>query len=295
MYSNAAFIADLVLPRVPVGKQSFRYGVYDQREHMTIQDTRVGRKSAPNKVAFSKSESDATCLAYGLDDDIPLEDVENSPEGYDPVGNSVEKLSELVLLHREQRVANLVFAAATYATGLKVQLSGNHQWNVKNNDADPIEDIEAGESAMLRRYNTMVFGRGAWAAFRRNPFILKAVNRTSGDAGRASREDVADLFEIEPSRILVGEAWYNTAKRGQAASRARLWGNHVSLLYIDPVVRTTDTETFGITGQWGERLAGADPDKSIGPKGGQKVRVVEYVKELVTAQHLGYFIQDASA
>ena len=53
--------------------------------------------------------------------------------------------------------------------------------------------------------------------------------------------------------------------------------------------------TYGITGQWGERIAGTRVDPEIGLKGGVRVRVGEEVKEVVLANDLGYFFQNAVA
>jgi len=124
---NAKMIADFVLPRIPVGKQAFKYPVYDERETMTIQPTAVGRRSKPNKVEFSMTEVDGSCDGHGLDDEVPQDDIDNAPAGYNPVGVAVEGVTELINLAREKRVADVVFAPATYAAGNKVQLSGNHQ------------------------------------------------------------------------------------------------------------------------------------------------------------------------
>ena len=96
--------------------------------------------------------------------------------------------------------------------------------------------------------------------------------------------------------ILVGEGWVNTARRGQAPTLARVWGKHCALLYRDGMADTRGGRTtFGFTAQWGERIAGSIPDKDIGLRGGERVRVGESVAELITAGDLGYFLQDAVA
>jgi hypothetical protein len=209
------------------------------------------------------------------------------------VGVAVEGVTELINLAREKRVADLVFAAATYAVGNKVQLAGNHQWNVKHADADPIADIVAGLDACIMRPNLMVIGGAGWSALSTNPYILKAVNRSSGDSGIASRRAVADLFELDD--VLVGMAWNNTAKKGQTASLGKLWGKHCSLVYVEKSVQANKRITFGWTAQWRGRFAGSQPDGDIGLTGGVRVRVGEYVKEVITSSRLGYYIEDCAA
>ncbi|MFV9531212.1 hypothetical protein ACNUIM_32135 [Pseudomonas aeruginosa] len=52
-YRNGRMIADEVLPRVPVGKQEFKYWKYDLAQGFTVPETLVGRKSKPNEVEFT--------------------------------------------------------------------------------------------------------------------------------------------------------------------------------------------------------------------------------------------------
>lgn len=292
-YKNAKYIADMVMPRVPVAKQEFKYLVFDKRETMTIPNTFVGRKGQPNQVAFSATEVTDSCNGYGLDDPIPQDDIDNTRPGYDPQGQAVEGITELLHLDREKRVADIVFAAATYtATTNRTQLSGNHQWNVVHADSNPIPDIMNGLEGCVMRPNIMVIGSAAWLGLRSNAFIVKACNRNSGDTGLAERRAVADLFELED--ILVGQAFVNSAKKGQTASLSRLWGKHCALLHTDGKANGKRV-TFGWTAQWEGRIAGSLPDKNIGLRGGVVVRAGEYVKEVVTAPDLGYFIQDCVA
>jgi hypothetical protein len=87
----------------------------------------------------------------------------------------------------------------------------------------------------------------------------------------------------------------NTAKKGQTPNLVRVWGKNAALLYKAPVSVSTDSMTFGITAQWGERLTASYQDPKKGMRGSTIVRVGEAVKELVLANDLGYFFQNAVA
>ncbi|MDH5524448.1 MAG: hypothetical protein OEY01_10720 [Desulfobulbaceae bacterium] len=291
-YRNTRLIADEVMPRVPVGKSEFKYFKYAMAEGFTLPDTRVGRKSKPNQVEFSATEETASVEDYGLDDPIPISDINNAPPNYDPEGRAVEGIMDLVLLDREVRVANMVFNAANYGAANKVTLSGTDQFSDFSN-SDPVERLTACLDACIMRPNAMTIGRPAFSVLARHPMILKAINRNSGDAGIATRQAIADLFELE--EVLVGEAWVNTAKKGQTASLSRAWGKHISLQYRNKLADTRRGMTFGLTAQHGGRIAGSTFDKNIGLRGGKEVRAGESLKELILANDLGYFIQDAVA
>ena len=72
-----------------------------------------------------------------------------------------------------------------------------------------------------------------WTALRQHPKIVEAVAATgAGDqaSGIVMKEAVAELFEVD--RVLVGMAWYQSAKRGQADAFARLWGKHACAIHV---------------------------------------------------------------
>ena len=291
-YRNPRLIADDVLPRVPVGLQVFKYRKFALADGFTVPDTKVGRTSKPGQVEFGFTEVEASTKDYALDDPIPNADVDNAPQGYDPVGRATENITDLIALDREIRVAAAVFNAANYGAVNKVQLAGNDQWDQYAQAAsDPIEDIMTALDSMIMRANIMVLGNGVASALRRHPRILKAYNGSTGDTGIVPMAFIKDLFELEA--IAVGQGWVNTAKKGQAAVLARVWGNHCSLIYRDSLAGTQDRVSYGVTAQWGDRVAGSISDPDIGMRGGQRVRVGESVEEVILANDLGYFIQDA--
>jgi len=291
-YHNKKMIADEVLPRVTVGKKVFKFLKYALAQGFTIPDTRVGRKSQPNEVDFNATETESSVEDFGLDDPVPQDDIDNAPDNHDPLGQAVEGIMRLVELDREVRTANLVFNANSYGANNKVTLSGTDQFSDFAN-SDPIGMIMDALDSMIMRGNIAVIGRPVWSMLCRHPKIVKAVLGNSGDSGVARREDVAALLELD--QILVGEAWVNTAKKGQAATLARTWGKHISLIHQDKTANTRNGATFGYTAQYGTRIGGHEPDSKIGLRGGQRCRAGESVKEIICADDLGYFIQNAVA
>jgi len=291
-FTNADMIADEVLPRVPVGKQEFKYLKHAMEEGFTVPDTMVGRKSQPNQVEFSATEETGSTVDYGLDDSIPQVDIDNAPPNYDPVGRASEGIMNLVELDREVRVAGTVFNADTYGSANKVTLTGTDQFSDFAN-SDPIGVITGALDSMIMRANVMTIGRPAFSKLSMHPQIVKAVHGNSGDSGIANRRQIADLLELDD--ILVGSAWVNTARKGQAINLARTWGKHIALLHRNKTADTRSGVTFGVTAQFGTRIAGAIDDKDIGLRGGKRVRAGESVQEVITAADLGYFIKDVVA
>lgn len=288
-YRNRRLIADDVMPRSPVGKQEFRYKLFELEDRFTVPDTRVGRRGVPSRVSFGYTEKTASTEDYGLEDAIPQADIDNAAEGYSPVNHATESLTDLVLLDREVRVATITTSDANYAGSQVQALSSAQQFS--NEDASPIEVITDALDTPVMRPNVAVIGRQGYSALSMHPDIVKAAHGNSGDKGKATRAAIAELFELDD--IFVGEGFVNIAKPGQAPVMTRVWGNTMSLLYRDQLATPQGMRaTWGFTAQWGNRIAGQWEDKNVGLRGGQVVRVGESVREVVSAPDMGFLLQN---
>jgi len=294
-YKNGAMIADGVLPRVPVAAESFKYNKFPVGEFFSPPDTKVGRKGQPNQVEFTATEATDSTEDHGLDDAVPNKDSMNAaaqPGMPDPKLRAAQGLTELIVLKREVRAASLVFNAANYGAANKTTLVGTAQWSDFAN-SNPQNDILQAQDSMIMRGNLGVMGRAVWTVIRQHPKICKAIFGNNTDAGVVSRKQFADHFELDD--LLVGEGWVNTAKKGQPANLVRVWGKSCAILHRNMNADTEFGVTFGLTAQFGPRVAGEIVDPDIGIHGGVRVRVGESVKELVTANDLGYLFSAAVA
>ena len=290
-YRNRSFIADLILPRKPVGKREFKYNSIAKGTYLTIPDTKVGKKSEPNQVEMGFTQVDSSCEDYGLDDLVPQDDIDNAPPGYDPKAHAAEYIMDCVELDREKRVADTVFNADNFASGNKATLSGTSQFS--SSSSTPIATIQDAIDACFYRPNYAVMGRAVMTALSRHASIVSAVNASGSQSGIARRRQIAELFELED--IFVGESFYNTAKPGQTAVVTRLWGKSLLLFYQNPMADNMRGATFGFTAQFGSRIAGTIPEPKKGLRGSHLVRAGESVKEIIMATDLGYLFSDAVA
>jgi len=291
MYKNTQYIADMVLPRTPVSLQNFKYRSYAKGTFLTIPETLVSRTGAPNRVEVGFTEVDSSTVDHALDDIVPVVDINNAPPNYNPLAAAVEFITQLLLVDREKRTADMVFNIDNYAAGNKTTLVGGDQFS--DADSTPVDVIQDAIDACFYRPNRVVMGRAVASALFKHADIVKAVNGTLGDTGIVRRQAFADLFEFD--QVLIGEGWYNTAKPGQTPTMARVWGKSMLLYYSDPSASATRGVTFGVTAQFGSRIAGQEPDSDAGMRGGIKVRAGESVRELILANDLGYLIDAAVA
>lgn len=286
-----SLIADEVLPRVPVPGEAFKYNVYDEAEAFTLPDTRVGRRSAPNQVELEGTQKDGSTEEFGID--IPLDNKtisEAKRNKYDPEKRATERATDIVLLDREVRTADLVKNPANYHPDHVETLSGTDVFD--DPASDPITIIEDLMATCWQRPNQITFGFAAWRSLRKHPKVMKAIHANSGDQGRATRDQIAELLEVK--RVLVGESRVNIKRPGENAVLARVWDNIVAGQFINRSADTNGGITFGFTAQNGSKVAGTLP-ANMGLRGGKLVRSGEEVKEFIVARRAGFLIQNATS
>ena len=291
-YQNAELIADKVLPRVPVGKKEFRYLRFDRAERMTVPETLVGRKSLPNEVDFTAQEDFGGVYDRGLDDVVPNDDISEAPEGYDPRGEAVEGLTELILLDREIRVAAKVMNAANYPAANKVTLAGSNQFT--HADSDPLKYIATQLDGLFVRPNVLVIPMPIWIVLRSHPKIVAATTSSGTTNGFITKQQLADLLELQ--EVIVAQGWYNSAKPGQAATVVRVWGGDSMLaFYRNPNATPRRGVTFGWSPQFGGRVSGQIPEPKMGLRGSMRFRVGESINEMIVCSDLAMLFQDCLA
>jgi hypothetical protein len=283
---DVVMIADDVLPRVQVGGRSFKWTEYPEAEMFSVPNTKVGNRSAPNQIELQGEQKDSGVADFGID--IPLDnntigDAERA--GYNPRNRATELATNIVQLDREIRVAAAITDASAYHADQKLAATISAFFDAA---ADPFDAIDEMLDACWMRPNQLTFGHASWRAFRKHPKAVQAVKGTTTAAGRLTRQEVAEAFEV--NRILVGSGRVNVARPGLAPTIARTWGQTISGQFID---RTATPETggvtFGMTAVHGSRVAGTKT-VDMGLHGGQLVRSGESVRELIVARRAGFLV-----
>lgn len=300
----ATLIYDRVLPEVDVLGDTFKWTEFPIGEAFTVPELEVGRTGQPARVEFTGIEREGSVRPYGLDDPIPYSDINEAAKArrekrsaIDPEGMASEGLTNLLQIGRERRAAAVVQDPNNYDAERRLVLAGNQQFSDFAN-SDPYAVIDEGmDKTLVYRPNTIVMGQPGWSKIKRHPKLIKAVKGGLTEDGAITKQQFADLFEIDVKNLLIGVAQLNTARKGQAVNLNRIWGKSISLLYIDPTKKQTDGSviTWGFTAANGRRFAGSQEDMNIGLEGGKIVRVGEKVRELVCAKSVGYLIQNAVA
>jgi len=230
-YKNSGFVADQIFPIVGVKKDSGKYFIYEKSGRFTIPKTLRAPKSESRQVDWKVSTGSYSAEEYALNDLIDDRERDNAAEPLNLEFDTVEFLTDLILLDYEKRVVDIV--TDTSQITQNVTLSGTNQWSDYAN-SNPIDDIETGKStiakAIMQDPNVLVLGREVYDKLKHHPDILDRIKYTQ--KGVATPDLLASIFDIE--KVLVANSIYNTAKEGQTPSYTYLWGKNALLAYVSP-------------------------------------------------------------
>ena len=227
MYRNAAYVGTELMPIVPVKKESDKYYIYDSKaDRFRIPDTLRAPKTDSKTVDWKVTDDTYSCDEHALNDLIDDREKDNADKPLNLEVDTVEFLTDILLLGQEMRIKTVVEA----------NLSANTVETLWSTPAtsDPITDIETGKAAIhaviFKDPNVLLLGRAVYDALKHHPDILDRIKYVQ--KGVVTPELMAAVFEVD--KVIVGNAGYNTAKEGKAASYSYLWGKNAILAYVEP-------------------------------------------------------------
>jgi hypothetical protein len=228
-YTNDEYIADQVMPVIPVKKESDIYYKYTRNWKLPQSKRAAGAEA--NEVEWNVTTDTYSCEEYALKDLIPDRVRNNADNPLSLDVDTTENLTDLIQLGREKRVADVVFAAGTYGAQTSA-LAGANQWD-DYAGSDPIGDVRDARatvhSASGKMPNVMVIGYQAFLKLLDHPDILERIKYTQ--KGIITADLIAQVFEVD--KILVGKALVDSTVEGIAESLGYVWGKSVALLYSE--------------------------------------------------------------
>lgn len=291
-YTNSAYIADLVLPSLPVSRQTDKHFIYD-KGRFRVEDNKRGAGANSKEVTLNLTTGlPYFCEDHALKEFVLDEDVDNAAPGMDPMVDATENVTELHMVAKEVEAAALL--TDTGVMTQNVTLSGTSQFSDYAN-SDPFSVIETGKQTIHAAIhvdpNVAIIGKQVWDKLKHHPAFLERVKYSQ--KGTISEDLLASLIGVD--RIIIAAAGKNTAVEGQADSMSYIWGKNIVLAYINPRLGKKSL-TLGVTYQWKsrkvERIRGANEED----RKGTYVRVGEhYYDQKLVAASAGYLIKNAVA
>jgi len=296
-YRPAGFIADRVFPVVAVPKQSDTYVIFEQSDLFRRENTRRSRGGEANKIHSRVSSAGYYCNNFALKADVTLEDRANA----DPIfvqqfeEGRVHRVQDALFLDWEVRIANQITDSSNVGSSAAV----GSAWTDYGN-ADPLGDIWTAvdnvELATGYRPNNILFSGTAWRHFRRNAGVIDKATNPHISAGGLypSNRQIEDLLEM---KVLVGNAWNNSAEEAIPLNLSQIWGDHV-VIYYAPERPNLESPSFGYYFRW---AAPGLPNMQVerhpydSRRHCSEVEIGYYQDEVVTAKPLGFLVSNVTS
>lgn len=258
-YKNEAYISDIVLPAVPVDKQSDKYYVYGKEMFRTHDDKRAPGTEA-HEITWTLSDDQYYVEGHALRHAIADEEIQNADDVFQLEVDGTELVTEGILLNKEVAAAELLLDPATYAEGFVFQMGSTNnpaKWSDFEN-SDPVMDIARAKEIMHRksgiRPNTLIISETVFNVLKRHPKILKLYTGIAA-ISLLTLEQLRVALDVD--KIIVGSALKSTAMNAaQPDNLNYIWGNSAILAYITPRPGKK-TISLGYTFMWNKDGNGA--------------------------------------
>lgn len=250
------FIGLQVMPLFPVAEWSAAYPVIPKEALFNVHDVKRGATGGYNRVeeefeeGFYKTADNG--LEYPIDDRLSA--VYKTRFDYERI--IAEMLMTKILRAHEKRVADKIFSATNFTAH-----NAGTAWTTTAS-ADPVYDIEEGKDSLRSNGiepDTLIIPYDGIKNLRQNDGIKDMVYKVFPDAaktGRVTVDHLKTVFDVE--KVLIAGGLYNSAKKGQSASLADIWGARYAMLCRTAAGDITEP-CVGRTFLWNEGQNGSLP------------------------------------
>lgn len=232
--AQQGFLADKILPAFDTALQSAEYPIIPVESFLKIQETKRAPRTNYNRSDYNFETGNYSCKDHGLEE--PLDDTESAmyKRFFDAEEMAAKRNMFNILLAREKRIADKIFNATTFASQLT---NVSTEWSTAAT-CTPRANVFAGKESMRAAYgiepNALVMPKKIFNNLLLTAELrdaLKYTNPIEIGAFEAQKRMMATYFGVD--EILVGNAMYDSAKKGQSAVLADIWDDeYVGLVKI---------------------------------------------------------------
>jgi len=295
MLLPAGYISEMILPAVRVKETTGKIANYGNGHLRIVNTVHVGEGEYARVESITRDSDSYSIEDHGLQGTITANDFANVEKPYDARIDETLALTTHLWLGKEKALADTLQDPTIITQG--ATLVGNAQYNNRDHaDSNPIEDMQTARDTILDAagvsINAAAMSRKVFNALRFHEQLLRNLGFTDSRAGSLSGAELAVALELD--FIFVGDAIFNSAKQGQTAVIAPVWGK--DLIYMkmgEPALRQ---KVLG----WEIRKAGTTPrsvvrKSNFTPVGSEEVAVTDNYDQLILNTECAFLIQDAIA
>ena len=258
------FIADTVMPPIPVSGRTGSFNSISNglRFASPTQSLRRASGAAFNRLNLNLTKTSAYTLEeWGIE--APVDDVDADFAADDEVSlrEAATALAlEDLMIERERDAAALLFSASVI-TQTSALASGS-RWD--DTGVDPRASVETAVETIQkavglpREMLSVLIGAEVFHKLQRSDALMQFFRATAPGTTFMTREQLAQALGLK--EVFVGGAVANSAKQGQTASGAYLWGKSALVFYREasPV---TQMRTRGVGFTFSHRKRGLQVER----------------------------------
>ena len=294
MLLPAGYISEMVLPAVSVQQTTGKIANYGDGHLRIVNTVHVGEGEYARVESITRDSDTYSIENHGLQGTITDEDFRNVEKPYDARIDETLALTTHLWLGKEKGLADTLQDPTIITQG--ATLTGNAQYNNRDHaDSNPIEDMQNARDTVLDAIgvsiNTAIMSKKVFNALRFHNQLLNTgfvQNRT----GQLTGQELADVLEVD--NIFVGEAVFNSAKQGQTAVIAQVWGKDLIYARIGPPALRQ--KVLG----WEIRKSGTTPRavvrrSNFTPVFSEEIAVTDNYDQLILNANAAFLLQDVIA
>lgn len=302
-YQEAAdtSIADLVVPVLPVEKNSNKFYTWDKNDvFQDVQSLEVAPGGAMAETSPRVSNSNYNCVSYGVQSFVATETQANADSALNPERQAVVRCMNAIKLARERRAALLLMASGSWSGGYTAAIAAGAKWN-GGASSDPVRDLYTAIEASLVDVSHIVMSERTFHDFVQNAQVQKYIATKTAVAPVPGSSEFSALLSLPP--IVVGK------RKGivTASTYGYVWGDNVALIHADAGIPSGgSTISTARTFRWngggatdgsmqGGYLVRSYFDAKRGPRGGKVIAVVVNDTEVMTSVSAGGLLTAAHA
>lgn len=224
------YVADKILPQIIVKQKTGLIGAYGM-DHLRVSDDLIGGRAEARRVdPMSRTSASYIIQTHALEGVVSQDDYDNVEDPFQAEADETAGVTHLILTNKEKALAadlfsTSVFSGYTTTPGTKYGSSSS----------DPLADFKTAKNAVLSNAgmlpNAAVMSRKVANTLMYNAQIKDIVGFKYNAIGNLSDEQLKVVLGVD--ELIIADAPYNSAKEGQTASLAQIWGDSI-LFYVKP-------------------------------------------------------------
>jgi len=247
--AQASYIAPILMPTVRVSDQTARYEIFGREAFGLLLGDLArapGARASEREGRKRFAEDSYFAVEYSEEELIPDEEKETNP-GESPENDSVEALTNDLLIRQELKVRDMLYDPTPYHTGHVVTLGSGEHFD-EYDTSDPVEVFRE----LFRTFHDTLgtvpnLGVIPWKTMSYLEDHPVVIERYALNGGIITPEQIATLIGLD--RILVPGGKYNGENPGQAAALSQIWGNNI-VMGLVPSSPQRDMPALGYKFLW---------------------------------------------